>query len=713
MSCLKRILLLLAIFSCNSQLFAQVNFSGSNLVLGPHVEVARDNSNSISKDSVSSLHFERSFEATPNFGLTESTIWIRFTITNTTPSEKLYLELAYSMLDTCILYSPEGSPLPMQHVFESERFDQRTIKHHNIVFFLYLKEGQTGTYYMKIRGNEQILAPLLVWSEEGFIKSSLLQEIITGIYIGVLLVMILYNLFLFFSIKEKSYLYYVGYILFIALTQTTLSGYTFKLLWRNCPAFNNLAIILFPAISGCFAIFFFKNFLHTASKTPWLDRVLSLVLFTYTGAVIFRLLGMDMVSYRIIDLSGFIAVVTGFLIALKLTIAGYRPAKFFLLSWSIFLVGLILFVLRNLNVLPYNTFTNYTMQAGTAIEVIVLSLALADKINILKKEREASQAEALRITQENAMIIKEQNVLLEQKVEERTEELQKTNLELNETLTQLKDAQTQLIDSEKMASLGQLTAGIAHEINNPINFVSSNIKPLRRDIADLLEIVDSYEGLKEIDSLELLKQKIEDSEALKEDLDVDYLKEEMNTLLKGMEDGASRTVEIIRGLKNFSRIDESDANFINVNEGLESTLVILNNQMSNRIKLVKDLGGLPNINCYAGKLNQVFMNVISNSIDAVNEVDRSLRQPTIWVTTRQLDEGHITVSIKDNGSGMSPEVKAKIYDPFFTTKEVGKGTGLGLSIVFKIIEAHKGNIKVITQEGEGTEFVITLPISTT
>ncbi|MEO6687320.1 MAG: ATP-binding protein, partial [Dyadobacter sp.] len=257
------------------------------------------------------------------------------------------------------------------------------------------------------------------------------------------------------------------------------------------------------------------------------------------------------------------------------------------------------------------------------------------------------------------------------------------------------------------------TAGIAHEINNPINFVSSNIRPLRRDIDDVMEILSEFDKVQQIDSLEGIHTKLNEIEKLKEELDLDYVKTEITQLISGIEDGARRTVEIVKGLKVFSRVDESDLNFVNINEGIESTLVILNYQMGTNLQLVKDLGSIPNVECYGGKMNQVFMNILTNSIYAVQKANLSDRTPTIWVKTYLKDNEHVTVSIRDNGSGMTPEVKAKIYDPFFTTKDVGEGTGLGLSIVFKIIEVHYGTIEVISEVNQGTEFVITLPINKT
>jgi signal transduction histidine kinase len=349
------------------------------------------------------------------------------------------------------------------------------------------------------------------------------------------------------------------------------------------------------------------------------------------------------------------------------------------------------------------------MQIGTALEVTLLSLALADRINILKKEKEISQAEALEAAQENERIIKEQNVILEQKVQERTTELVATNDELSDTLQDLKETQSQLVASEKMASLGQLTAGIAHEINNPINFVTSNVSPLTRDVNQLLEALENIEsiGLSEKSK----EEKLQEIEDYKEDLDFDYLKIEIDHLLKGIHEGASRTAEIVKGLKVFSRLDEDDLKKADINECLDSTLVIMNSLLnSSKIKLLKEYGDIPVAECYPGKLNQVFLNIISNAIHAITQVHGESGEGELKITTQSKGKD-IYISIKDNGSGMDEVTMSKIFDPFFTTKDVGEGTGLGMSIAYNTIKNHNGEILINSELGKGTEMIIHIPVT--
>lgn len=291
--------------------------------------------------------------------------------------------------------------------------------------------------------------------------------------------------------------------------------------------------------------------------------------------------------------------------------------------------------------------------------------------------------------------------ILEARVEERTAEVQRQKEELETILENLKSTQTQLVEAEKMASLGLLTAGVAHEINNPINFVSGNVEPLKRDIHDLLKILVAYED--QISQAKL-QGNFEAVASLKEELDFDFLVEEIEHLLGGIQEGARRTSEIVKGLRNFSRLDEDELKLASVNEGIESTLLILGSELRERIEVILELGEVPEISCHPGKLNQVYMNVITNAIQSIEDEGK------IYIRTAVEGE-YVKVSIEDTGRGMTEEVQQRIFDPFFTTKEVGHGTGLGLSISFGIIENHKGKISVKSKVGAGSEFEILLPIN--
>lgn len=289
---------------------------------------------------------------------------------------------------------------------------------------------------------------------------------------------------------------------------------------------------------------------------------------------------------------------------------------------------------------------------------------------------------------------------VEKEVSKKNEQIVKQKEALEVSYKKLQDAQLQLVQSEKMASLGLLTAGVAHEINNPINFVSSNIEPLRQDLDEILEIIHTYQSY--IHAQPQLPQEVL---SINEKYDLELLKHEIIALTNGIEEGAMRTKEIVAGLRNFSRIDDQELKEVDIHECIETTLMLLSNKFKGRIDIIKQYEShLPKIAAYPGKLNQVFMNIISNAIYAIKQ------KGSIHIYTG-LSGDTLKIRIKDSGEGMSADTLSKIFDPFFTTKSIGEGTGLGLSISYGIIEKHRGKIAVTSEIDKGTEFTITLPIN--
>lgn len=306
---------------------------------------------------------------------------------------------------------------------------------------------------------------------------------------------------------------------------------------------------------------------------------------------------------------------------------------------------------------------------------------------------------------------------LEEKVAARTQELNDKNQDLQQALQKLKLAQTQLIQSEKMSSLGQMIAGIAHEINNPINFIHGNILYVDEYVQDLLSLLAIYQQ-EYSDNLPSVNQKLAE-------IDLDFLTEDLPKILDSMKVGSSRIRNIILGLRNFSRLDESEMKPVDIHEGIDNTLMILRHRLKKNsdhpeITVIKEYAQLPEISCYASQLNQAFMNIITNAIDALEnrfldikmgQENTEFSNPTIRISTEQIDNKQVRIIVSDNGSGMTVAVQEKIFDPFFTTKPVGSGTGLGLSISYQIIvEKHKGQLTCNSSVNQGSEFVVEIPM---
>lgn len=698
-------IILFNLFYLSGQNILSINHADQPPVLaGKYITYFEDSASVYSIGEVRAKEFKPSGTDILNFDVSTSTFWLKFKVHNATIS-KVIIEIENPLIDAVGFFLYDNDSLIAQEAYsKDEVFDKRSEKHQNYRFVVDPQHNDTVTCFLRCKSYAQVILPVNVGTYQSFVNNNAGKEFFSSMYFGIMLVMCLYNLFLFFTIRDKNYFYYSLYIITVSLVQLNLKGFGFMYVWPDAPLFEKYAVFIFSPLTAFASIAFIRHFLTTGNFTPKLHKGYWLFVVIYAGIIINALLGKPQTSYNLLNVAALMLSLYMMYNAAVIRIRHhYRPALYFLIAWSVFLGSIILFVMKDVGVLPYNSITVSILQIGSAIEVTLLSFALADKINILEKDKKQSQALALSTAQQNERIIKEQNVLLEQKVGERTKELSESNQSLSSALNDLKQTQTQLVESEKMASLGQLTAGIAHEINNPINFVTSNVKPLQRDIAELYNLQEKTEQLMQENNISM-----EHINRLKQDIDYDYLKTEINYLLKGIHEGSSRTAEIVKGLRIFSRVDEDDIKLADINEGLESTIIIVNNQLNNKIAIEKEYEKLDYVECFPGKLNQVFLNLISNGIYAVKQRFGEEDGGLLSIKTESAGN-NVIIKISDNGTGMTETTQAKLFEPFFTTKPVGEGTGLGLSIVYNTIKKHNGNIAVNSIMGQGTTFTITIP----
>ncbi len=288
-------------------------------------------------------------------------------------------------------------------------------------------------------------------------------------------------------------------------------------------------------------------------------------------------------------------------------------------------------------------------------------------------------------------------------------EMADKNIKLDKALKDLKETQSQILQSEKMASIGQLAAGVAHEINNPIGFVGSNLATLTDYLKDFNKLLGHYNSvkneLKEADLTKLpgnIKPLVETIEKYEKDIDIEYLKDDIPELLSDCAEGTERVRKIVGDLKNFAHPGNEKIKLMDINKGIESTLNVVTNEIKYKAEVIKEFGEIPLVEGYPQQVNQVFMNILVNAAQAIE------KKGTITIKTEQ-DGNDILISISDTGSGIDEKNISKIFDPFFTTKAVGKGTGLGMNIAYNIIKKHKGSIDIKSKVGKGTTFIIKLP----
>jgi signal transduction histidine kinase len=677
-------------------------------VLGTELSVLSNVDKTLTAADVLNREFEQVLSARPNLGFNEGALWVKTSILNLADNRDYRIQIHQPLLDSVNVFvlDAQGEIIDEKLFGESLKFGHRKYSAPPFIMDMDIPKGEVRTILLRITTAEQIVLPIYITTIAASERLLLISNLLFGAYFGLIIVMALYNFFIYLTVRDKSYLIYVLYIIAVGTTQAVLEGYMQQFLWPENTWFAARSPYLFTALVSITSVLFLQDFLRTKVYAPRVHNFAKLIYAYFLLVFVAALFGVNAFVHMATQLG--ITVLSFYILAGGIIVyrKGYSPAKFFILAWSVLVAGIIVYALQDSGLIPSTPVTNYMMLFGSAVEAILLSIALADRINILKKEKSESQESALRISLENEKIVREQNVVLEEKVSERTSDLESTNSKLKHLISELKETQSQLVQAEKMASLGQLTAGVAHEINNPINFVSANIQPLRYDVKDILDVLEMYDSIQDETSFREKKASIE---SFKKEIDLAYSKQEVDELLKGIEEGAKRTAEIVKGLKTFSRVDDSGVKASDLNEGIRSTLSVLRSSIPAHYTINLDLTeDLPPVECMGGKINQVFLNIIDNGIQAMEE--NPPERPAVLTVRTITAEEYVTIEICDTGEGMDENTRIRIFEPFFTTKEVGQGTGLGLSIVFKIIETHDGKINVKTEHGKGTKFILEIPI---
>lgn len=594
--------------------------------LSGHMDILEDKTGKLTISEVSSPGSYRMFRpdmrTVPSFGFTSSAYWVRFTIGKEAEAEELrLLELDFPHMKYLDLYVPAaGGGFDLMQAGSMRTMSIRKFRHRNPVFPLAI-DAQGKTFYLRVDARGWTTMPLTVWTSEAFTRMDSRRGLIAGCYFGAMMVMIVYNFFIFLSLRDRNYLYYILDIFCFALYVFSLDGFLIEFVSAEMPLVNGYAFILVvpPLLTG---LLFCRSFLETVRNTPFIDRILKFFMLAAILSIpaIF-VLPPDIWKQALAVVTLFGSVTT--LIAGVVCLArGYHPARYFVGARIFRIFGTVSFALAI--ILPMNLLSNFGLQTGSILEVVFLSFALADRINVMRREKEEAQAEAIR--------------------------------------------------SSHLAALGELAAGVAHEINTPLNTIINS--------ADLI---------------------LENEDRKDTEHDVDVIKKQ-----------GRRIATIVKSLLFFSRSPEKEKVPFAVSELLQETLDMIGARLRNEnVELTVQVPtGLMDVLVHPQQIEQVFLNIMANAMHALEERHGAAQGgKSLEIVASEIfisNRSYVRIAFLDNGIGIPASLLETVKDSFVTTKKGGTGTGLGLSISRRIIDEHGGAIGIESREGEYTKVSVDL-----
>lgn len=649
--------------------------------LGSQLAFYEDTSKILTIADVSQPHFESHFQssndAIPSFGHSTTPYWVKLVIENRSVSSHIWLlELAYPPAQRIDVYIQRQNG-QWQHMDGGMAKSGTSPKfsHRNHIFELDLTQNEVMTVYLRQGGENSKMFPLNLWRADKFAEMVSLEYAILGVYFGIMLAMALYNAFIFFTVRESSYAWYVLFLISYSTFVLVFQGIGAQFFWRSQVAWAS------PA-SGLLAILFGQLFTMSFIQTKklslkihrslrvlniWLVFVIACTIFgNYYASVILALVTVIFAGCYLISVGAYAVI------------KGNKPARYYLIAWVALLISIVVVGFRGLGFLPTNLLTEYSYLVGSALETILLSLALAARLNTLKEEKEAAQTE------------------INRQLERYSQDLENTVMERTAALV---SAQKKLIIQEKINLLGVLSAGVSHEINTPNNVVNSSLHILKEELLELQKYIYSLLAESEDEGKAQAQQEIEN--AFKHYFD--EIDEQLNLTIVG----SQKINEIVMALRVVTRLNDDEHITMDVTDGIANTIKLIPPGLKDDIEFVMDIVDPVVIDCCAAELNQAFLNLIINACQALHLEQR--RDGRVCIRSIKTSE-HFIVTVEDNGPGMSADVLEKAFDPFFTTREVGDGSGLGLTSTRDIVHKHGGDVELHSVTGEGTRVTVYLPV---
>ena len=726
--------------------------------LTPYFSVLEDTSRQLTLQEVQTPQVAARFKGgmvpaeALSFGYTNSVYWLKLELRNSSnqPVERM-LEVSNARLTRIVLHQPAGNgTYQSTETGMAFPFDTRPQQNRYFVFPLHLPAQSQQLVYLQVNNSVPLIVPAKLWEPAAFAEYERRDYISQSLYFGMILAMVLFNLLLFLALRDSIFVYYVLFVIANAMSVACMNGLAKEWLWPHARYWAEISTYIVYLFSSVIGILFARRILNLPELLPRFDRVMLGLIVIYALLAIGLYFSVANLTKPAALLIGASVLVT-FIAAIYGVYRRQRSAYFFLPAFVVYLVGVLAIVLRGLGLVPTNFFTINGMQIGSALEVVLLAFALADRFNEIRNQSAQSQAQAIRA---------ENEALLAQARADQAQAQADAQQAHNETLqVQAELAQEQLVQSEKMASLGQLVASVTHEINTPIGAIKSSgstiteslhdaftqLPPLLRSLDDasaqlLMQLMDHANvpkpPMSSREERAIVKKATEQLESagleqarqkavvlvnlnahnhmatyipLLQHAECERILQVVNDVAtalssaKNVNVAVDRVAKIVLALKSFSHFNQTQEKAAaSLVEGVETVLTIYQGQTRVGVEVVRNYEDIPPLVCLADELNQVWTNLIHNALQAMNH------QGTLTIGIRQEGDSAV-VSVGDSGCGIPEELRSKIFDVFFTTKPAGVGSGLGLDIVKKIIQKHHGRIDLQSEVGVGTTFSVYLP----
>ncbi len=656
-----------------------ITAESKNHELGPHLSILEDKDGSLTFDAVSEPGMESRFVANtrrvPGFGFSSSVYWARFQLDyQDTQNDAWFLEFAYPPMQWIDVYTvTERFEVSHQRGGSGVRFDERPFGHHSHLFKLRLNPGDKLTVFVRVAGESSKTLPLVMRRSDAFAAFASTELLIMGIYFGTIVGLILYNLFIFTSVREPAYVWYIMFLTGFAVMALTTQGLAAQYLWPEHPHWTMHALPLLIASTIMFACLFAIHFIDTASLSGGIHRVMLVATWLCVPVALISVT----TSYHVGILVAACLVVTYPVLLLVVgvfaVLKGNVSARYYLLAWVFVLVGSCATGLRAFDLVPPSVWTDYGAYIGSGAEAVLLSMALAARLRWLRDEKDTAQ-QCLLDT------LRQQSDLLEDQVAARTHELIKT--------------QRELVNKDRLASMGVLTAGVVNEILSPNNFIKAGATNITAGLDDFEQALPGRDM----------------PDDLRQDLSARLAA--ISAQIRLVEDGSRRITSIIDGLKTVSQLHQAEQQECDIMVGLENAVAMLQPVYGEAVDFHVEISARPRILCWPEELAQVFMSVLNNACQAVLDRQRQKndgRPGQVRVMAMQKGRD-LWISIEDDGIGMTSDIEERAFDPFFTTREVGMGAGLGLTLSREIVLKHSGKLLLMSEPGAGTVVRIILPV---